>query len=258
MEHIDYKFTRHNARNAQHVYFMEEILGAIPESIAVELGFNEPRAKLAHFFQMEKACFNRQRRFIQTDDMLEADKHRNTVYLFYKKITKVYRDYGTDAEKKEAARKVYFLFQETGWATRLDDMSKSAVFSALARDLQKEPYASALQLLGLEKASKELNDANQTYLSLVANRTAQVHSRYIASNMKEERPRVDRAFDLLAQSINAVYLTNELQTKNAEARMALLRIIKDVNRILLAFRRTIRLNLRGGKEDEETDTTANG
>ena len=38
MEHIDYKFTRHNARNAQHVYFMEEILGAIPESIAVELG----------------------------------------------------------------------------------------------------------------------------------------------------------------------------------------------------------------------------
>ena len=70
MEHIDYKFTRHNARNAQHVYFMEEILGAVPESLAVKLGFNEPRAKLAHFFQQEKACFNRQRRFIQTDDML--------------------------------------------------------------------------------------------------------------------------------------------------------------------------------------------
>ena len=57
MNKIIYDFSRHNAKNAQHVQFVTDILVAVPEDVATQYGFAAQRSAFATAAEEEIACF---------------------------------------------------------------------------------------------------------------------------------------------------------------------------------------------------------
>ena len=43
MKEIIYAFSKHNAKNAQHVLFVQDVLAAVPEATATTYGFGKQR-----------------------------------------------------------------------------------------------------------------------------------------------------------------------------------------------------------------------
>ena len=53
IEEIHYDFSRHNARAAQHLYFVQEALRCVPEEVATKYGFGKWRQDFARAVDAE-------------------------------------------------------------------------------------------------------------------------------------------------------------------------------------------------------------
>lgn len=248
MKEIIYQFSKQNARNAQHVQFATDVLAAVPEETATAQGFAPQRTVLAGATADEQDCFQADKGYLGTPEIVNTDRTRDDTFLFYKQLAQAYADYCPDEEKRKAGETVAFAFHEAGNATRQDYASETAILSDLAEKLQQEPYVSALETIGLSDAPTAIAEANDAFNAVYLKRSAEERDRKLGATMKTLRPATDAAFEQLAKAINALYAANELVTKDAEKTAALEKVIDDVNAVVVRFRKTI--SRASASEDE--------
>ena len=242
MKEIIYQFSKHNARNAQHVQFATDVLNAVPEETATAQGFASQRAVLATAAADELDCFQPDKAYLGTPEIESTDRRRDTVFLFYKAIANAYADYCPDADKQQAGATVAFAFREAGKASELDYASETAVLSDLVAKLGEDPYAAALAEIGLSDAPTVIAEANDAFNAVYLKRSAEERDRKLGATMKTLRPVTDDAFNELAKAINALYAANELVTKDAEK-----------STIVVRFRKTISTASSASEEEEPAE-----
>lgn len=253
MKAIIYGFSKHNARNAQHMQFIADVLAAVPETFAAEQGFAAQRTAFAEAAAAEEECFRPDKGYLNTAEIKKADKKRDETFLFYKQIAQAYADYCPDEEKRQAGKTVAFAFREAGKATKLDYASETAVLGDLAAKLTDVTYVRALDEIGMGDAATVIKDANDAFNAVYLERSAQERDRALGTTMKELRPVSDAAFEELAKTINALYAANELVAKDEEKRAALEKVIDDVNAVVVRFRKTIS---KAPASDDEAEPAA--
>ena len=239
MKEIVYDFSRHNARNAQHVQFVTSVLGAVSEEVAEAQGFASQREAFAVAATDEVLCFQPDKGYLDTPEVEAADRARDNLFLLYDRIFRAYADYCPNAEKQQAGKTLTFAFREAEGAKRADYMSETAILADLVAKLATEPYLSALSTLGFEDVPDEIGAANDAFNTLYVKRAAEEKNRAFSATMKELRPVTDEAFNTLAKAINALYAVNEMVTNDASKRTALELVIDDVNTLVVRLRKSM-------------------
>lgn len=255
MKEIIYDFSRRNARNAQHAQFATDALAAIPQDVAEARGFAAQRAAFAAAVANELECFQPDKGYLETSEIVVADQARDKLFLFYKQIIQAYADYQPDADKQKAGSTLAFAFREAGDVPRLDYASETSTLTDLVEKLRQEPYVAALAAIGLADAPDELEAANTAFNTIYLKRSAAERDRAQSWSMKTLRPVTDDAFNALAKAINALYAVNEMVTDDADVRTALGKVIDDVNAIVIRLKKTIGQSTSGTSSDGSSTGT---
>ena len=248
MDEIITEFLSGRSKNAQHAQFAEDSLRAIPEEMATKHGFLPQWTTYSKAVGDELACFQAGRTLFNTANVVEKDTARDDTYMFHKTRAKAYADYCPDPAKRKSGKTVMYLFDEAGDVLHADYSSETGILSDVAGKLREEPYFSALTDINMEEAPDEIEAANEAFREVYNLRSAEERDRELSFNMKVLRPVTDEAFLTLAKAINALYLVNELTTKDEEKRTELKAIIDDVNAIVVRFRKVAGGN---SSKDEE-------
>ena len=256
MKEIIWSYSRTKAKNAQHVQFVTDVLKVVTEEVATAQGFAEQRAAFASAATDEQARFQPYKSFMDTPEVTNADALRDDTYSFYRFVTKAYADYCPDPDGKSAGQTVWYLFHEAGEATRQDYASETAILTDLVGKMREEPFTAALQTMGMGEAPDKIEAANDAFNEIYAKRAAEDRQRVFSVGMKELRGRADDAFDALAKAINALYLVNEMTTKDEGKSTALAALIDDVNTYVVRLRKTMGGTASSsGTEGEEGSST---
>lgn len=257
MKEILYNFSRVRAKNAQHVLFLTHVLAAIPQEVAEARGFAARLTAFAAAAANEQECFRPGRAFLDTTDIVAADRARDELFYFYNQVIQAYASYHPDAERRKAGATLAFAFREAGNVAKADYASETASLTDLVGTLRSEPYVAALAVLGLDEAPDELEAVNQAFDALFVKRTAEERDRAQSWNMKMLRLLSDAAFDDLAKAINALYISNELVAGDEAIRTELGKVIDDVNAVIVCLKKTMNQGAAGvdPSEDEPGDTT---
>ena len=120
MKEIVFDFSRHAAKNAQHVEFMRSVLEVVTEEVAMAQGFAAQRDAFAAAVDDEVARFQPEKAFLDTPEITAADALRDNTFLFQKSLSKAYADYCPDAELRKSGQTAFFLFNERDDAYRQD------------------------------------------------------------------------------------------------------------------------------------------
>ena len=247
-------FGKSRGSNGQHVQLMTKELEAIPQESAEELGFAEQRAVFAKAANNEISCYKPFKGYLDTDEVETADAGRDDEFYFYQAITRAYADFCSDAEKRELAKKLLFLFNEAGQVAKMDYAAETATLTQLVAKMRQEPYLSALSAIGIETAPDKIEAANQRFDAIYSQRATEEYSRTTTRDMKELRPVTDEAFDQLVEAINALYMVATI-TKDETKREALQKIIDDANVHLYRYKKTMDGSAAGtGEETPDTET----
>lgn len=250
MKGIDYECSKTRYTNAQHMDFMSGILGWITAEVAATLGLEDLRSAFAEAVERESLCFNPDKGFLETPEVLAADRRRVEVFLFYKNAVLNFADYCPDESLREVAAPPAFLFRSLANAGREEYTGKTATLGYVADQLARPPYAEALERLGLAAASADIASANKAFEAIYMRRAAETRARSVADKTRALRPLTDRAFDALAKAINALYAANELGTGDEERRALLDRLIDGVNAHILQSRMAARKRRKGATDGE--------
>ena len=251
MRNMINNFSRHNAKNAQHVYFTKEIVDSVTQEVADELGFGQQRAAFATAGNNEIANYKPEKALFDTTEVEATDGKREDIFTYHKQIVKTIANYSLDEEKKAAAQRVAYAFNEVGDIFRMDYMSETTAFDDLVETLRTEPYITALATINMSDAADELEAANNKFREAYKNRATAEYERAQKTSLKTLRSLTDDAFNEMVKTIEAIYTYNELITKDEEKREALQKVIDDINISLLRLRKSISGN-KGSNDEEET------
>ena len=83
MKEIIYQFSKRNARNAQHVQFATDVLNAVSEETATAQGFASQRAVLATAAADELDCFQPDKGYMDTPEIVSTDRRRDNTSRQY-------------------------------------------------------------------------------------------------------------------------------------------------------------------------------
>ena len=255
MKEIIYEYPHSRVRNPQHVQFATDALAAIPQAVAEAQGFAKQRAAFAAAVANELECFQPNKGYLDTPEIVAADQARDKLFYFYKHIIQAYADYQPDADKQKAGATLAFAFHEAGRVADVDYASETALMSDLVEKLRQEPNVTALAAIGLADAPDELEAANTAFNTIYLKRSAAERDRAQSWSMKTLRPVTDDAFNALAKAINALYAVNEMVTDDADVRTALGKVIDDVNAIVIRLKKTIGQSTSGTPSDGSSSGT---
>ena len=250
MNEILYDFSRAKARNAQHVQFATDILVAVSQEVAQAHGFASQHAAFAKAVANEQECFQPNKSYLETSEIVAADSARDRLFYFYKQVVQAYADYHPDVEKQKAGEVLAYLFHEAGRVAYADYASETALLTDLVERLRQTPNTAALEAIGLESAPDDLEAANEAFNAIYLKRAAEERDRAQAWKMKDLRRVTDDAYNELAKTVNALFAVNELVTKDEETRTALTAVIDDVNAIAIRLKKTIGQGTSGVKPDD--------
>ena len=254
MNEIVYDFSKEKATNGQHVQYAQDSLAEVPEEMATKYGFSLQYNAFRLATNNEVAGYKPNLGFLNTVKMEDTDKGRDDVFKLYRFLVKAHAEYDWDADRKEAGRTLFFAFEETGDATRMDYDSETAALNDLVSTLRTEPYAAALTTLGLEEAPDKIEEKNQEFQTVYRERKRTEREKTIATDMKLLRAATDDAFDNLAKAVNALFAVNEMVTKDETTRTELGELIDNVNDVVYRFRKVIGSNSGTSGDGGETPT----
>ena len=247
------KAPKSRAKNAQHVQFVKEGLEAVPQEVAEEQGFGPQRAVFATAGNNEIACFKPEKALYDTPEVEASDENREKVFTYYKQLANTIANYCPDAEMQENGRKVAYAFSETGNIFLMDYMSETAAIDDLVATLRTEPYLAALTGMNLQDAPDKIEAANQEFRTIYMDRAATDYERTVKASLKTLRPITDAAFDDMVKAIEALYMYNEMITKDETKRTALQKVIDDLNVLMLRLKKSISGSAAGTEEEIPED-----
>jgi hypothetical protein len=146
------------------------------------------------------------------------------------------------------------LFANYKLAYKQSYLKNSALITSFVEDCRKPQYAPHIAKIGLTADVNELEASNIHFDEVYTGRNSVLYDQKVLGSMVTIRPKVDAAFNLVANGINAAYASNELGAKDPAKREALTTVINKINSIIdnaeLAYHRRAGVKKSGNKKPE--------
>ncbi len=232
MKAINLKFDLSRARNAEHYQFHSDMLGIFTPAFCEDRNLTELRIDYQSLFDIENDCYLRNRNYQDTPEVEATDKKRDDLFLFCSQTIST-GVYSPVADYQAAAKRLYYQLKPYINAPRLSYSANTAAVADFVQKMKEEANATDIATLGLTTAIDALETVNNQFNALYTGRSAELLSRATSDTMKSIRPRVDLSYRTTAEAINALYMVNELTTKNSSTRQALETVIDRMNAIII-------------------------
>ena len=238
------KFNQNNLRNEEHYQFQTEFKTLVDQSTPSALNIEIDYATYQTHYAEEGEALNVVRKSALSDDLTEADHHRNDIlHGMFDAVKSAGNHF--KPEMKAAATRLQVLFDHYSDITHRTHDSKTSAITSLIAELTTT-YASEISIISLNEWSTELQSSNDGFVNIKANRYSEEASK-TQFRMKEVRADVDTIYRTIIERINALITINgDAAHKNFVTELNL-RIAKYNN--IIAQRKG-----RNGKSDE-TPTT---
>ena len=177
-----------------------------------------------------------------TQKIADEDDRRDNLYRQLVNLLKMYRRFGYDTEKKEAAEHLWNIVKKYDVDVNENYSEESGKLQQMLQELSTDAQAGQhLTLLGLESLVTQLNTANEAVRTLMGQRNderMQIGKAALATAREE----ADQAYYNLILSLNASAVMDDSPTRFDE-------LISQVNELIKYYR--LYVVPKGGKKDEE-------
>jgi hypothetical protein len=204
-----YATTVRHLKNGEHYDFYEYINDAVKARLSAISGI-KPTWSVCHaLFEKEDAIFKKSARAVETGYIKEAAAGRYSIYVMIKCNIEA-AAHSFDAGEKEAAKKLNEILYNYKHIRKASMMDASALYTNMIEDFRQPRYADAADGLGLTVAVCKLEKANEKFRELYHERSKNLEAGKEMGNMRGVRVKVDKAFKLLVQNIDALYSLGKL------------------------------------------------
>ena len=177
-----------------------------------------------------------------TQKIADEDDRRDNLYRQLVNLLKMYRRFGYDSEKKEAAEHLWNIVKKYDVDVNENYSEENGKLQQMLQELSTDAQAGQhLTLLGLESLVTQLNTANEAVRTLMGQRNderMQIGKAALATAREE----ADQAYYDLILSLNASAVMDDSPTRFDE-------LIQQVNELIKYYR--LHVVPKGGKKDEE-------
>lgn len=226
------------ALNAEHWNLFDRLFSVITPDFALKYKLMPLYEPFADTFARERETYSMVRKFAKTAEIAEADKTRD------RGLRQV--DLGiemglldTDPDVVEAARRCGIVIAAYPKAAKKSyDVNTSAVRAIVERFLSDE-YAADIAKLGLTEKVATLKTLNEAFEALYMARVPEEYRRAKGDKMLAIRPLMEKAYEDLADGINAAYIVATIIEPNPEGAAEIEALAKLVNAVIHKFSRTL-------------------
>ena len=245
------RLLQRNARNGEHYRFHADVMNIITPALAEKYKISLIYSPYVTLFGDEKRIYKQNMKFDLTEEIEAKDRIRDELFIYLKGIIEGNLHCPIEA-KKAAAKKLDFALSPYKNANELPYAENTSEIENALEELKSEKYAPSVTELGLDEAVAQLETANLDFNETYKSRSAEKLQRSERVSMKTLRPQVDEAYVAVVNAINALYMANEIATKDEATREELGGIIDDVNALIIQLEETLgRRGAKPGTDDEE-------
>ena len=239
------------ARNGEHYRYHADVTNIITPVLAEKYKISLIYSPYITLFNDEKLVYKQNMKFDLTEEIESKDHIRDELFIYLKGIIEGNLHCPIEA-KKAAAKKLDYAISPYKKANDLPYAENTSEIENALEELKSEKYAPSVTELGLDDAVTQLEAANLDFNTTYQARSGEKLQRSERVSMKTLRPQVDEAYVAVVNAINALYMANEIATKDETTREELGGIIDSVNALIVQLEET--LSRRGGSpstDDEE-------
>jgi hypothetical protein len=193
-------------RNETHTEFHETANTVIVRHNPATLGIAVQHNAYKPLVETEVSLLDIIRKSAYTGDIEDQDVRREKIFRGFADATKSALNH-FDPVKQNAAKRINIVLEHYGniAAKALDQ--ETAAIDDLLRELNEGENRNAINVLGIEEWTRQLEYENQTFKDLMIARYGEVSQRP-TTNMKQVRKEVDNAFRNLTDRMDAIVELN--------------------------------------------------
>lgn len=241
------------ARNAEHYHLQEQFMAIVTTAFAVDFKINGFRTNYEELFKKEDALYLQSTAYADTKIVEEKDVVRDTRYR-YIDLTVQGKLLSLAPSDQKSAERISFVMSSFVGCSSKPYAENTAMVSDLAKKLQSDEYAADVAALGLTEAVAAMKTANDEFEAVYSKRADQKLIRENSEKLKKVRPEVDKAFRLLADAINALYLVAETIDHDEAKAAEIGAVIDALNARILQFSETLSRRGVGAKAKFDPET----
>jgi len=197
-------FQFRNMRNAEHVGFMGKVIDLLIRFTTVKNKFISVFDVFSTNYEAEKTAYKKERANVKTGQLAELDKERDRVYMAAKKIYLANLGHWNE-EIRNAAKQLKVAFDTYGKVPLKSYNAQTAAMEKFVKDMNKDRYKGAIALMRLKEYIDVMNELNNRFKDLMADRTEE-DSSTSHIKMAPARRLVDQSYAELTKKIAASVL----------------------------------------------------
>lgn len=217
--------------NAAHVQKNLQVLSIIPLIIATQLKLEALWNDYNSLFLKEDEAFKLEKSYELTPEIVALDKMRDEIFMFIINTIRT-NTANIDRAKKLIAEQLLFAAKPYIGTQNKSYFEQSGLIANMVQDFQSAINAPKVAALGLTDAVVALNEKSEEFNGIYSTRFNETEYRKAIENMKTIRPKVDAAYHVLRDAINAAYMYNEQVLKDPAKKTLLESIIDNINAVL--------------------------
>jgi hypothetical protein len=146
----------------------------------------------------------------ETTEIQALDEIRDNSYKILKESIKV-ASLNKNPEIQKSGIELKYIIDNYKKSNRKPYIENTAFISNMIQDLRKPPYKDCIELLNLTEAVENLSNDNNAFNEKYHERATEKYTKLKQGTMVDIRRKVDKAYNVLTNSINTVYLMDETQ-----------------------------------------------
>ena len=243
-----------NARNGEHYQLYSSLLNLVTEELAEKYGLTTYRSRFATAFAKENKVYVGNQGYIQTESVLEKSTATNLRFRALDLAIQS-KQLSLEADEAAAAKRLVFEIKKYRKAAQKSQTDQIAMMKDLVDTFETE-YTEDMATAGVTDLLNDLKTAVTDFETVLYERADEQMARSEMETMKSIRPKVESAFDDLANLITALYLVAAYIDNDSEKATELETLIDAINTRILHFQSTLSRRGVGTTEkgsEEETD-----
>ncbi len=196
------RFNYSSLRNEAHVQLHENFISLVKNHNLEELGIKSLYERYRPLFEQEKTVLDVIAKSGLTEEILEQDKKRDSLYRGFCDAVKSSLNH-YDGAKQNAAEKINFVLTSYGNIAIRPLDQETAAINDLYSELQSPQNLGFLTLLGLRDWLKKLIEANRSFDEMMMSRYKETAEKP-TTNMRSARSAVDKMFRSILDVVEAL------------------------------------------------------
>jgi len=191
--------------NGLHFNFIESVMTKLAQFETLLTNVNAQYLALQKKAAAEDEALKISRKSLTTDDIIEADRKRDVIYMSYRKRVKGSLD-SPIADEAAAAKEVNQSLKDYDIDPQMKLDDETGRMTNLLTDHEGK-LAAQVATLGLTQYIAAMKEANEQVKTLVAER-ADERAKLVVGALKAARAEVDEAYKNLVLRVNALMVVN--------------------------------------------------